>query len=87
MQGRERTVVTSIHCLQHVDRFGAATFTNYDAVGAHAQSIAHEISDGYLRFGFGSLLAGFKSAKIHLVQLELCRVFYADHALIWQNKI
>jgi hypothetical protein len=37
VHGRHAAVVTGIHRLQHVERFGAAALADDDAIGAHAQ--------------------------------------------------
>jgi hypothetical protein len=46
MNGGHGAVVTGIHRLQHVQSFGAARFSDDDAVGAHTQRIDHQIAGG-----------------------------------------
>ena len=42
---RQRAVVARVHGLQHVERLGAADLADDDAVGPHAQRVAHELAD------------------------------------------
>ena len=44
VDGRQRAVVTGVHGLQHVERFGAAHLADDDAVGPHAQAVAHQVA-------------------------------------------
>ena len=45
MERGERTIVSSVHGLQHIERFAAAAFTYHDPVGAHAERIDDEVFD------------------------------------------
>ena len=42
---RERAVMARVHGLEHVDRLGATTLADDDAVGAHTQAVADEVAD------------------------------------------
>ena len=42
---RQRAVVAGVHGLEHVERLGAADLADDDAVGPHAQRVAHQVAD------------------------------------------
>ncbi len=65
---RERPVVAGVHCLQHVERFGAAALTDDDAVGTHTQRVAEQIPDMDLAFPFDIGRPRFESNHVRLVQ-------------------
>ena len=46
VQGGERTVVTGVHRLEHVERLTGSTLADDDSVRAHAQAVLHEIANG-----------------------------------------
>ena len=45
----QRAVVAGVHGLEHVEGLAAAALADDDAVGPHAQGVAHEVADGDLR--------------------------------------
>ena len=45
---RQRAVVARVHRLEHVERLRAANLADDDAVGPHAQCVAHEVADADL---------------------------------------
>jgi hypothetical protein len=69
MNRRHRAFVTRIHRLQHIKRFLAATFTNYNAVRTHAKGILHEFALPNLAFTFRIGRARFQPANMGLLQL------------------
>ena len=46
VQGRDRAVVAGVHGLEHVERRGVTDLADDDAVGAHAQGVLHQVTDG-----------------------------------------
>src|SRR6185312_5301350 len=74
MNRGERAVVARVHGLQHVERLAAAHFADDDAVGAHAQTVAHEIAlrDRAAPFDVGR--TGFQPDDVRLAKLQLRRV-------------
>src|SRR6202022_5021310 len=45
VHGGHAAVVTRVHRLQHVQRFGGAAFADDDAVSAHTESIDNQVAD------------------------------------------
>ena len=44
MDGRQTTIMTGIHRLQHVDRFVATHLAENDAIGTHTKSVDDEVA-------------------------------------------
>lgn len=86
MHRRQRALVTGIHRLQHVERFGAAHFAENDAVRAHAQRIAYQraLCDLALALDIGR--ARLEAQHMLLTQLQLGRVLDRDDALVGGNE-
>ena len=42
---RERAVMARVHGLEHVDRLGATTLADDDAVGPHTQAVPDQVAD------------------------------------------
>ena len=64
MERGERTIVSGIHGLQHVERFAAAAFTYYDPIGAHAQRIDDEVFDRHFAEALDVLRPCFKTDHV-----------------------
>ena len=81
VNGGERSIVTGVHGLQHVERFFAANLTNDDAVGAHTQTVDEQLPlmDGAFAFDVGR--ARFQAYDVILVKLQFGGVFDGDDAL------
>ena len=45
MERGERAVVARVHGLQHVAALGTAHLAHDDAIGAHTQSIGHQVAN------------------------------------------
>ena len=85
VQRGERAVVTGVHGLQHVQRFLATDLTDDDAVGAHTESVDHQLPDvdGARAFHVGR--PGFHARHVGLLQAQFGRVFNGDDALVFRN--
>ena len=81
VDGAERALVAGVHRLQHVERLRAADLTDDDAVGAHAQRVAHEIALRHLALAFERRRPRFQRDHVPLLELELRRVLDRDDAL------
>jgi hypothetical protein len=82
---RQRTVVTGVHRLKHVDRFGAANLADDYAIWTHTECVLDEISLRYLAFAFDVGWACFQAHDVRLLHLQLGRVFDRDNAFIGRN--
>ena len=78
---RQRAVVTGVHGLQHVERFGAAALADDDAVGAHAQGVADKVADADLAGAFDVGRPRLQPHDVRLIEQQLGRVFDGDDAL------
>ena len=76
-----------VHCLQHVESFFAATFSNDDSVGTHSKRILYEFALSDLALAFCVGRPGFQAAHVRLLQLEFGRIFDRDQALVGWNIV
>ena len=76
----QRSVVTRVHGLQHVQRFLAADFADHDAVGTHTQAVDQQFAlpDRAVAFDIGR--TRFEARHVRLLQLQFGRVFDGDDA-------
>ena len=81
MSRRQRAVVARIHGLQHVERLARADLTDDDAVGAHAQGIAHEVADGDGALALEVGRARLERHNVLLLQAQLGGILDGDDAL------
>ncbi len=75
-----------VHRLEHVQGLGAADLTDDDAIGAHAQGVAHEIANGDLALAFDVGRARLEADHVLLAQLELDGILDRDDALVPGNE-
>ncbi len=71
-----------VHRLEHVERLRAADLADDDAVGAHAQCVAHELADADLALALDVRRARLERDHVLLLELELGRVLDRDDALV-----
>ena len=64
-----------VHRLQHVECLGAAHLAQDDAVGPHAQRVAHQRALRDFALVLDIRWARFQAHDVRLAQLQLCRVF------------
>ena len=80
--GRHRAVVAGVHGLEHVERLAAAALADDDAVGPHAQGVAHQVADGDRALALDVRRPRLQRDDVLLAQLELGRVLDGDDALV-----
>ena len=73
--------MAGVHGLEHVQHFVAADLADHDAVGAHAQRVAHQVALRDLAPALDVGRAGLEPHHVRLLQLELGRVLDGDDAL------
>ena len=88
VDGGQRAIVAGVHRLQHVQRLGAAHLADDDAVGAHAQGVAHQLANSDLALAFHVGRPGFLAQRVgmDLVELQFGRVFDGDRPLSAGDK-
>ena len=78
----ERSVVTGIHGLQHVERFFAADLADDDAVRPHTQAVDQQFALPHRAVAFEVGGPGFEARHMRLLQLQFGGVFDGDDALL-----
>ena len=86
VHGGQRSVVTGVHRLQHVEGFLAADLADHDAIRPHTQGVDHELTllDGALAFDVGR--TGLETHDVLLVHLQFGRVLDRDDALLRRDE-
>src|SRR5262245_25281483 len=86
MDGRQRTVMTCVHRLQHVERLFPTHLANDDAIRPHTQGIDKQLSlsDGALPFDVR--WPGLQSSDMLLMKLQLGRILDGNDALALSNE-
>src|SRR4051794_25337014 len=82
VQRAHRAVVARVHGLQEVEGLRSARLAHDDALGPHAQAVAHEVAHGDLALAFEVRRAGFETHHMGLLELKLRRVLAGDDALV-----
>ena len=86
MNGGQRTVVTGVHRLEHVQRFTAAALTDDDAIGPHTQGVDHQLANRDATLAVDVGWTRLEPADVLLVELQLCGVFDRDDALVDRDE-
>ena len=86
MHGGERTVVSGIHRLQHVQRFLAAHLPHDNPVGTHAQAVDKQLALTHRAGAFEVRRARFQARQVRLLQLQFGRVLDGDNPFPGRNK-
>src|SRR5881409_2008739 len=86
MDGGERTIMASVHCLEHVDGFTAADFANHNSVGTHPQRVPDQVTLGNLALALDVRGPGLQSDDVRLLHLQLRRIFNRHDALVSRMK-
>ena len=81
VHGGHRSVVSRVQRLQHVERLRAAHLADDDAIGAHAQRVAHELADRHLSPTLEVRGTALEAQDVRLLEPQLGRVLDRDHAL------
>ena len=87
VDGRERSVVTGVERLQHVERFPTAHLADDQPVGPHAQRGPHEFPHRHRAHPFGVRGPRFQSDDMGLRQGQLRRLFDGDDALARVDRL
>jgi hypothetical protein len=71
-----------VHGLQHVQGLAGADFADDDAVGTHAQGVAHQLADGDGALALDVGRTGLERDDVLLAELQLGGVLDGDDALV-----
>ena len=82
----QRSVVTCVHRLQHVERLTATDFADDDAVRTHTQAVDEQFALAHRPVSLQVRRPGFKTRDVRLFQLEFGRVFDRDDAFSWIDE-
>ncbi len=81
MHGAQRSVVTGVHRLEHVQSLAASHLPDDDPVGPHAKRVAHELSDRDASLALDVRRPRLESKNVALMELQLGCVFDRDDTL------
>ena len=81
VDGGHAAVMAGVHRLQHVERLAAAHLADDDAIGPHAQRVAHQVALGHLAASFQAGEPGLQPHHVRLLQLQFGGVLDRDDAL------
>ncbi len=82
MDGGHRSVMAGVHRLQHLQHLGATYLADHDAVRAHAQAVADQVTDADRTLAFGAADAALQAHHVRMVERQFGGVLDGDHALI-----
>ena len=82
VQRSHRSVVTGVHRLQEVERFGSAHFADDDPLGTHAQAVSDQFTHRDLSLSFEVRRTGFQPHHMRLLEVKFGGVFAGDDALV-----
>src|SRR5262249_16340394 len=77
-----RAIVTSVHGLQQVERFGSAHLADDDPLRPHTQTIPDQVAHRDLAFALEVRRPGFQPHRVWLLQLQLSRALAGDDAFV-----
>ena len=86
MNRGHRTIVAGVHGLQHFQHFCATHFPHNNAVRAHAQAVAQQVTNGNHTRAFKATGAAFHAHHMGVRQGQFSRVFNRDHTLIGRDE-
>src|SRR6185503_19443630 len=75
-----------VHSLQHVQRLAAPTLADYNSVGAHAQGVAHQVTDRNRASAVYIRNLRFQTQNMVLLELQLSRVFNGHNTFSLWDK-
>jgi len=78
--------VARVHGLEHIEHLGAAHLPHDDAVGPHAEAVAHEVALGHLALPLDVRGPRLEPHDVLLLQLQLRRVLDRDDALVGRDE-
>ena len=71
-----------VHGLEHIKRFAGTHLADDDSVGAHTQSVSHEVANGYRALAFEVGGAGFEGYDVFLLQAQFRGIFDGDDSFV-----
>ena len=74
--------MAGVHGLQEVEGFRSAHLADDDALGPHAQAVAHEVAHGDLALALEVRRTRLEPDHVRLLELQLGRVLAGDDALV-----
>ncbi len=74
--------MAGVHGLEHVERFARPDLADDDAVGPHAQGVAHQLADGDGALALDVGRACLERDHVLLAELELGGVLDGHDALV-----
>ncbi len=75
MDGRQRTVMTCVHGLQHVECLAAAHLAYDDSFGAHTEAVSNQVPGSNFAFTLYIRWSGLQTNDVRLLQLQLGGIF------------
>ena len=82
MHRGHRAFVAGVHRLQHVERLGTARLAQDDAVGPHAQRVAHQRALRHFAAPLDVRRPGLQAHDVRLLQLQLGRILDRHDPLV-----
>ncbi|OPY10607.1 MAG: hypothetical protein A4E66_01514 [Syntrophus sp. PtaB.Bin001] len=86
MNGRQRSVVTGIHRLKHVQHFFGADFADDNPVWPHSQAVPDQIALGHFTLAFDIFGPRFQADDMFLFELEFGGILDGDNPFVSRNK-
>ena len=78
--------MSRVHGLEHVQGLAGAHLADDDAVGPHAQAVAHQVALGDLALLLDVGRPGLQAHDVRLLELQLGRVLDGDDALMGRDE-
>ena len=86
VHGGQRAVVAGVHRLEHVQGLAAAALADDDAVGPHAERVAHQVADGDRALALDVGRPRLQPDDVLLLELQLDGVLDGDDPLAVRDE-
>ena len=86
MDRRQRSIMSGVHCLQHVEGFAPAHLADDDAFRSHSQAVSNQVPRCDLALAFDVWWSRLQSHNMWLLQLQFGRVLDRDNPLVVRNE-
>ena len=86
MNSCQRSIVTRIHGLKHVERFASSALTHNYSIGPHAQRVSHKLPDWYSMQTLKVRWSRLQRNDMSLRKLYLSRVLNCNDSLSGWDK-
>jgi hypothetical protein len=83
---RERSLVTGVHRLQHVERLTPSDLPDDDPVGAHPKRVANQIAHRHLATSLHVRRTRFEGDDVRIRQTQLRCILDRDHPLVVADR-